>query len=214
MRSRLAERMHPEFVALWLAVADDDPAHTGQIFQMLTDHYSAPGRHYHNLDHVNHCLGQGRLVTGLLPDTRALEIAIWFHDVVYDVQAGDNEARSATLFRQLAGPVMAAALVDDVERLVLVTRAGRTPSQADEEYMVDIDLSSFGLPWAPFLADSLAVRAERSHLTDDQYATRQSRMLTGLLRREAVFRTDLFRARYEDTARSNIARYLELISRR
>ena len=214
MQNHDTERLKREFETLWLAVAEDDPAHADHVCQVLTGHYSEPGRYYHNLAHVNHCLGQARLVAGLLPDVHALELAIWFHDVVYDPRAHDNEARSATLFRELSGPVMAAAIVDHVERLVLVTQAGRTPRQADEACMVDIDYSSFGLPWEPFLADSLAVRAERSHLTDEQYVVQQSGMLQGLLRREAVFTTELFRARYEDTARSNIARYLELIGRR
>jgi len=126
--------------------------------------------------------------------------------------ARDNEARSAALFRELASPVMTASIEDDVERLVLVTKAGQHPQQEDESYMVDIDLSSFGLPWEPFLADSLAVRAERQHLTDEQYAVQQSRFLEGLLQRDAVFTTGFFRDRYEHIARSNISRYLEAIA--
>lgn len=203
-----------EFIELWLGVAEDEPANAGHICQSLLEHYAEPGRHYHTIDHVNHCLGQARLVTDLLPDVSALKLAIWFHDCVYDPLARDNEARSAALFRELAAPVMTPLLVDDVERLVLVTQAGQAPRHADESYMIDIDLSSFGLPWDPFLADSLAVRAERPHLTDDQYVVQQSRFLNGLLERESVFSTDFFRARYEDVARSNIDRYLGLIGRR
>ena len=199
-------------MALWLGVADDGPGHAGHVCQVLLDRYAEPGRHYHTINHVNHCLGQARLVTGLLPDAGALNLAIWFHDCVYDPMARDNEAMSAKLFRELAAPVMASPLVDDVERLVLVTQAGQVPGRVDEGYMVDVDLSSFGLPWEPFLADSLAVRAERPHLTDQQYAVQQSRFLNSLLERDAVFATDFFRKRYEDVARSNISRYLQSIS--
>ncbi|MCJ7451243.1 MAG: hypothetical protein MUO39_02040 [Steroidobacteraceae bacterium] len=206
------DRLKSEFMALWLGVADDEPAHAEHVCQVLLDRYAEPGRHYHNLDHVEHCLGQARLVTGLLPDTSALKLAIWFHDSVYNPLARDNEARSAALFRELASPVMTSPIEDDVERLVLVTQAGQLPQRDDESYMVDIDLSSFGLPWEPFLADSLAVRAERPHLTDEQYAVQQSRFLNGLLQRDAVFTTEFFRKRYEEFARSNISRYLEAIA--
>lgn len=199
-------------MALWLGVADDEPGRAERVCQALLDRYAEPGRHYHTINHVNHCLGQARLMAGLLPDVAALNLAIWFHDCVYDPMGRDNEARSAELFRELAAPVMASPLVDDVERLVLVTRAGQAPRQADESYMVDIDLSSFGLPWEAFLADSLDVRAERPHLTDGQYAVQQSRFLNSLLQRDAVFATDFFRERYEDVARANISRYLESIS--
>jgi len=209
---RVNDQLISEFMALWLGVSDDEPARAGQVCQALLDLYAEPGRHYHNLDHVRHCLGQARLVAGLLPDTSALNLAIWFHDCVYDPMARDNEARSAALFRELASPVMASSIEDDVERLVLVTKAGQRPQREDESYMVDIDLSSFGLPWEPFLADSLAVRAERQHLTDEQYAVQQSRFLEGLLQRDAVFTTGFFRDRYEHIARSNISRYLEAIA--
>jgi predicted metal-dependent HD superfamily phosphohydrolase len=210
----MKDRLKGEFVELWLGVAADGPANAGRICQSLLAHYAEPGRHYHTIDHVNHCLDQARLVTDLLPDSSALNLAIWFHDCVYDPMARDNEARSAALFREFAAPVMSPPMVDDVERLVLVTQAGQAPRQADEGYMVDIDLSSFGLPWEPFLADSLAVRAERPHLTDGQYAVQQARFLNSLLERESIFATDFFRARYEDVARSNIGRYLDVIAHR
>lgn len=208
MSARLAE----EFTALWLAASDDPPPHAAQVCQALLERYAEPARHYHTIDHVSHCLDQARLVSGMLPDDRALRLAIWFHDCVYDPLARDNEARSAALFRELGSPVMSASLVDDVERLVLVTQAGQAPRQADERYMVDIDLSSFGRPWEPFLADSLAVRAERPHLSEAQYAVEQTRFLDGLLRRDAVFVTELFRDRYEQVARANIIRYLDVIA--
>lgn len=210
----MQDRLKGEFMELWLGVAEDDPANAEHVFRALMDHYAEPGRHYHTLNHVDHCLGQARLVVGMLPDVNALNLAIWFHDAIYDSRAGDNEARSAALFRDVAGHVMPIDLVDDVDRLVLVTQSGQVPRRADESFMVDIDLSSFGLPWDPFLSDSLAVRAERPHLSDDQYAVQQSRFLTALLRRDAVYSTDFFRARYELVARSNISRYLEVLLHR
>lgn len=201
------------FTTLWLGVSSDGPARSRQVYRSLADRYAEPGRRYHTMDHVQQCLSQASLVTELIPGSAALELAIWFHDAVYDALASDNEARSAALFRNLAGPVMPGPLVADVARLILVTQSGQAPLQADEDFMVDIDYTSFGLPWEAFLADSLAVRAERPQLTDVQYAVQQSRFLEGLLNRDVLYRTEFFRARYEDNARSNIARYLAMIGR-
>jgi predicted metal-dependent HD superfamily phosphohydrolase len=58
--------------------------------------YSAPGRHYHNMRHIEDCLGMLTGVDKLLPAQREiLTEAIWWHDVVYDTTRSDNEELSA-----------------------------------------------------------------------------------------------------------------------
>jgi len=207
----MTEQLKGRFATLWQAVTRDDRLKAHAVGVALLDRYEHPSRHYHNLDHVSHCLNQAKLVHDRLPDVDALNLAIWFHDAVCDPGASDNEVKSAALFRDMAEQTMSSVLVTDVERLILATATDRVPRQEDEAFMVDIDHTSFGLPWELFLADSLAVRAESRHLTDEQYAVQQARFLTSLLRRDALFATDFFRARYETIARSNIVRYLDRI---
>ncbi|RVD62485.1 hypothetical protein EN750_21345, partial [Mesorhizobium sp. M7A.F.Ca.ET.027.03.2.1] len=57
--------------------------------------YRAPGRHYHNLSHIEAMLALAGDCRELLGDPQAIEAAIWFHDAVYDSKAKDNEAQSA-----------------------------------------------------------------------------------------------------------------------
>ena len=60
--------------------------------------YTAPGRHYHNLTHIEDCLGALAAVDGLSAAEREiLTEAIWWHDVVYDATRSDNEELSARL---------------------------------------------------------------------------------------------------------------------
>ena len=59
--------------------------------------YDAPGRHYHNLRHIRHCLAELDAAKSLAKDPTSVELAIWFHDAVYDPQCHDNEERSAQL---------------------------------------------------------------------------------------------------------------------
>jgi hypothetical protein len=47
--------------------------------------YTAPSRHYHNLTHIEDCLGALAAVNDLSAAEREiLTEAIWWHDVVYD----------------------------------------------------------------------------------------------------------------------------------
>ena len=63
--------------------------------------YTAPGRHYHNLAHIEDCLGALARVDNLSPlEREILSEAIWWHDVVYDATRADNEELSARLAEQ------------------------------------------------------------------------------------------------------------------
>ena len=55
----------------------------------------------HTLQHISECLSHFEQVQDLLEDARAVELALWFHDAVYNPKASDNEACSATLFQDL-----------------------------------------------------------------------------------------------------------------
>jgi predicted metal-dependent HD superfamily phosphohydrolase len=63
--------------------------------------YNAPGRHYHNLAHIEDCLAALARVDNLsVAEREILSEAIWWHDVVYDATRTDNEELSAQLAEQ------------------------------------------------------------------------------------------------------------------
>jgi predicted metal-dependent HD superfamily phosphohydrolase len=198
------------FEKLWLRCARDAAAaEPQQFFAQVQQHYNEPHRRYHTPAHITHCLTQfdAARTQMQLPDT--VELAIWYHDVIYDVGAADNELQSARLLRRHAQGVMPEELVQCVHDLIMVTVHGRQqPATPDQGYMVDIDLSSFGLPWPRFLRDSVAVREEFPHMSDAQFYPRQREFLSSLLARESFCITAFFRKRHETRARKNITRYL------
>src|SRR5947207_15951860 len=69
----------------------------GEIFEMLAAAYAGRDRYYHGIGHIRECLRELDSVRDSADDPRALELAIWFHDVVYDGRRKDNEERSAEL---------------------------------------------------------------------------------------------------------------------
>ena len=183
-------------------------------FEQVLGHYREPHRHYHTPEHVEHCLRQLDLVPALIEDRDALEFAIWYHDVIYQTGEVGNERASAQLFQSHVQQCMPEAFVGKVVDLIMVTVHCRTqPESIDQEFMVDIDLSSFGLPWPQFLRDSQAVRDESCHLDDAQFYPGQARFLRSLLERPNFCHTQFFRQRHEAQARENIARYLEQLTR-
>ena len=198
------------FVALWQRCARGDIAESSApgVFKRVCDHYQEPHRHYHTPEHILHCLQQFDEVKSRLQNPDAVELAIWFHDVIYQPKAKDNELRSAQLFEQLSKGELDAEIREQVYQLIMVTVHPSEPMTGDQQYMVDIDLSSFGLPRQRFDRDSRSVRDEFNHMSDADYYLSQQRFLQSLLNREYFFFTPEFRGRKEASARENIQKYL------
>ncbi len=202
------------FVALWNRTVTGTSTAATTIFARLARLYGEPHRHYHTLDHIWRCLDEFDRVTELTDHPDAVEMAIWFHDAIYVSGAKDNEWRSAELFLQWSEGYAASAFRGQVRDLVMATTHRESPSRQDERFVVDIDLSSFGLPWEAFERDGRHLRAECANMTDEEYFPGQLRFLLSLLNRSTFFFTDYFRQRYEQIARANTQRVVETLRAR
>jgi len=183
-------------------------AGAGEVFDELDTLYHEPHRRYHTAAHVEHCLRLFDLAADRMDEPDAVEMALWFHDAVYDVPTQGNERRSAELFAARAGARGAERYRSKVHRLIMVTEHREPPATLDESFIVDIDLSSFGLPWEEFLRDSRAVREEFSMVPDAEFHPRHRKFTESLLARPHFCFTEFFRERHEARARRNIERIL------
>src|SRR4051794_19542384 len=88
----------------WDATFSDAPPEVSrQVFDQLLADYTGQDRHYHGIGHIGECLAEFDRVRYLAKSPKAIEAAIWFHDIVYDGRRTDNEERSAdTADKQLA----------------------------------------------------------------------------------------------------------------
>jgi predicted metal-dependent HD superfamily phosphohydrolase len=174
--------------------------------------YQAPGRHYHNLRHIEALLSLAAACADDIADHDAVEAAIWFHDVVYDTRRGDNEERSAALAEErLAGTASAERIV----RIAAMIRAtagharpdfSGGPAAQECALFLDMDLSILGSPEADFDAYEAAVRREYDWVTDGQWRQGRRAVLARFLARPAIYATARFKASHEAAARRNLAR--------
>lgn len=143
----------------------------------------------------------------------AVELALAWHDAVYDPRAPDNEEKSAALFREAAARHrIAPRLAADVERLILRTKTHLAGSRPDEQVMVDIDLSILGAAPDVFDAYDRSIRREYAHVPEAEWRERRAAVLRRFLLRAPLFATRFFRERYEGPARSNLARAVSILT--
>jgi predicted metal-dependent HD superfamily phosphohydrolase len=174
------------------------------VYAEIVAHYGEPHRRYHTLSHVDDCLERFDRVYDLPPDPGAVELALWFHDVIFDSEARDNERRSAQYYfdhAQGASP----RFRRHVCGMILASNHACVVSNADLGYVLDIDLAGFGYPWPQFRRTTDEVRAEYPQLSDAEFATSMAGFFEMLLARPHIFRTERFRDACEATARANIA---------
>jgi predicted metal-dependent HD superfamily phosphohydrolase len=84
----------------WFALMQQlavSPDHAQQGWQQLQQHYTEPNRAYHNFSHIAAMLRHLAQSPLTVHDEAVLKLAIWFHDLIYDPKAKDNEVRSAAL---------------------------------------------------------------------------------------------------------------------
>lgn len=77
------------------------------MFNTLCAHYKEPYRAYHNLTHLEDVLNKlnwakGENIALTQQEFDEIEIALWFHDVIYEPKQPDNEEKSAALFISFA----------------------------------------------------------------------------------------------------------------
>jgi predicted metal-dependent HD superfamily phosphohydrolase len=197
------------FLALWARCVADESSSAEIAFARLVDLYGEPHRHYHTLNHIQHCLGEFDQAAALMNDPDAVEMALWFHDAIYQPGASDNEWRSAELFRQWSAGRITTTFQQQVHDLVMATTHREPPDEGDAQFVVDIDLSSFGLPWEACERDGNLIRAEFPEVADDEYYPVHLRFLQILRGRPTFFFTEWFQQRYESVARENVARIIE-----
>jgi len=185
----------------------------GLVFEQLVARYGEAHRHYHTLAHIDACLGWLDWLTAHAERPAEVELALWFHDVVYDPQRDDNEQRSAELARRGQRDIgVATAVIDRVTDHIFATAHHRSTT-GDTALLVDIDLSVLGAAPADFERFEQQVRREYIHVVEDAYRLGRTRVLQSFLSRPQLYATPMIRELLEARARNNLtARIAQLSS--
>lgn len=187
----------------WHGLQLPEPAPS--VFQELYNCYSEPARAYHTVDHLAECLTQLDSAWELADNPGAVELALWFHDAIYDTHASDNEARSAQWARRvLVAAGAAEALCQRIDTLILATRHDGTPENGDACLTVDIDLAILGAVPARFDQYEKQIRQEYAWVDQSAFVEARANILRRFATQPFIYRTEFFRSRLERQARMNL----------
>lgn len=194
----------------WMLLCGHVGLDGGELWKELLAAYTCPARAYHNLNHIADCLVLFDEHRHLATNPVCLEFAIWFHDVVYDTRAADNEVRSATAAAEF---LAAASDVGDVSGLILATRHDGSPGSGDADLLCDIDLSILGRAPDAYDKYAVSIRREYSWVPLEDYVKGRRRVLEFFLSRRSIYALDAFEKAYGMQARENIRREIASLAR-
>ena len=201
------QNLEQRWAALWQRLGAQESADA--VYSDLVARYSEPHRAYHTLEHIGHCLDELEQVRHLSINPNAVELALWYHDAIYDTKTKDSEERSTALAVEM---VRNTSLSDNLGQLIanLITATKHTvlTTDSDVQLLVDIDLSILGQPENKFDEYERQVRKEYEWVPEDQFVAGRSAILKSFLDRPNIYSTQFFRNKYEAQARANIAKSL------
>jgi len=201
-----------------------------QAWTRLLTHYQEQQRYYHDLSHIDACFTWFDHVQDQLDDPLAVALAIWFHDIVYDVRCSDNEVKSGHYaVTALTSFACSTSLVHKVYQLILLTQHPSKPRHVlkglsgallnngnkvlssinDQALFLDIDLAILGQSSAIYTGYEKSIRSEYQHVPLFLYKLARKRLLKQFLRQPNIYYSDYFKEKFESQARVNIQSVLK-----
>jgi len=184
-------------------------------FNALQAAYAERHRYYHNQTHLRGCLKLFNAVRGHFHRADEGELALWFHDGIYRTRSQNNEAESAAWARRfLEDEKVAQPVAERVATMIMATRHDEPAPNHDAALVCDIDLAILGVP--PEVYDDFENRVRREYwwVPEHAFLTKRQAILERFLDADGIYQTDLLRGLLEESARSNLSRWVGVLGRR
>jgi predicted metal-dependent HD superfamily phosphohydrolase len=203
---------HSQWLSCWHGLGVCEAQIPAGLYEIICARYTEAHRHYHTLQHLDECLEHFAVLRELTEHPAEIELALWFHDAVYEPTRPDNEQISADW---AAESVKSAGLDDNIadriRKLIMATRHDGQPESIDAEIMLDCDLAVLGTTPERFAEYGRQIRAEYDFVPVLLYESKRAEILQQFLDRPAIFNTEIFRKRYGKQARTNLNNAIGLL---
>ncbi|MEL6918811.1 MAG: hypothetical protein AAFO99_13900 [Bacteroidota bacterium] len=175
-------------------------------YHLLMEYYSEKHRAYHNIEHIEDCLTQLDAIVEEIPWRKEIELALWFHDAIYNPYGKDNELKSAQLAMEFLKQQNGNAQLESILfNLIMATLHKEEPTNLAEKIMMDIDISILGTDYPTYRDYAKKIRREYRLVPGILYRKKRKEILCNFLERQPLYYSKYFK-RLETRARENLRR--------
>lgn len=191
------------FTALCNSLSQEIDAN--QLFENITLHYSEEQRAYHNLSHIHSMLQLTKKFSEQIEQADMLQLAIWYHDIIYNPSRKDNELKSAEYAQSALSNHLEQGMLDVLQALINSTAKHQplVPHPVND-WLLDFDLAVLATDRQTYTEYKAAIRHEYRIYPGFLYRPGRKKILHHFLEREHIYYTELFQTHYEKIARSNL----------
>jgi predicted metal-dependent HD superfamily phosphohydrolase len=203
------------FVRRWHALAAKiglDRARSQQVGDELLSQYSSISRHYHGVAHIVSLLAGFDAIQAAFEQPLAAELAIFFHDVIYDPTRHDNEEQSAQQLQNLLDGLVERSLLETAARSIEATKQHARTLSHETNLLLDLDMAILGQPWPVYERYAQGVMQEYLPVYGEPAYRhgRRTLFLEPTIARGTVFLTDAFQPLHPQ-AMQNMQREAEML---
>lgn len=208
-RNNQSEALILQLFPFWEGLTlTNEPGLTKQCWEELMEHYTTPGRAYHNLHHLQQLFKHWSTFRKQLQEPEQVAWAIWYHDIIYNARKRDNEEQSARVAeKRLLALQINSSGIECVAKYIRATAQHMTADTTvdiDLAYFLDFDLAILGTDSESYTVYTEQIRKEYRHVPGFLYRRGRRKILRHFLDAPRLFRTDAFFRMFEEQARENI----------
>lgn len=168
-------------------------AENNDTYHRLITAYSEKHRAYHTLEHIEACFRHLDATLGQSKYPQEIELALWFHDVIYQPFSATNEEESAILAKEfLSLNSVEPEIVERINDLIILTKDHTMPQSTDARLMLDIDLSILGTEAHIYEQFEKNVRKEYKRVPAFIFKKKRKEILKSFVERPRIYHTAYF----------------------
>lgn len=183
-----------------------------ELWTEIETNYSDKNRHYHTLLHLENLLTQLTEVKSQIKNWDTLLFSLFYHDAIYNAKKSDNEEKSAELaekrMKELRVPT---EMIELCKSQIMATKSHISSGDSDTNYFTDADLSVLGMDWESYTQYYKGVRKEYAIYPTLIYNPGRKKVLNHFLSMERIYKTDHFYHKFEEQAKENLKKELEIL---
>jgi len=203
--------LEDEILVYWVSICSQanivDKDVINDVYKVIVSMYGEVGRYYHTLEHIKSMLQLSVQYQDCIKDIVSVQLAIFFHDIIYNAKSGTNEDDSVVIFINLLDNHLEKSIINKVSRFIMATKSHQLSDDNEDDdmaYFLDFDMSVLSWPRECYIEYAANIRKEYIHVDLDDYCIKRSAFLRNTINSASkIYHSQLYLER-EQLARDNM----------